>query len=109
MGMGKHPTYVEKGLGVPFIHVSQNPNFANGRHVAHLARVARHPKTIGFEDIVEDALYVVEENARYSSVPGTHPYVQKSLEGHPIWMSRAQLRTLTQSCVLEMDTPYPKV
>ena len=81
--MSKRPTCVEKGIGVPFIHVSQNPKFANGRHMAHLARLARHPKTIGFEDIVQEALYVVEENTRYSSVPSTYPYVQKSLEGHP--------------------------
>ena len=51
-------------------------------------------------------MYVVEERGGYSSVPGSQPYVQ---EGHPIWMSRPQLRKFTQSRVLEMGTTYPKL
>ena len=97
---------VEAGICLSFIPVDKNKNYANGTNIAHLARVAHQHKSTGFQDSVEDALYIVAKAARRSTIKGTNWYTHMSSAGHPILMSPAQLQTFRQSRVLEVDTTY---
>ena len=47
--------------------------------MAHLARLGGQHKTFGFEDTIEDALYVVERNARVTHLPA--PSCSAPLQG----------------------------